>query len=410
MRMLENEDCTTILSLAKTSVDGKTRLGQCADMLPMTLRFAVSISVDEKTGIKVISCSEPAIPEGKGGPLAWDPAAKLYPASFLSSCGVAASQNLRGALHAAEGDPDVTLYSLAGKVLQSARTAKEAIEMAEKIAQTGGVRVGAGGSKIYADKDEAYMIEGYGPGDYAITGPMKDLSFAHANTIIAPSIKHLERSWPSGIRRMQRAQELLDQRGCYCESIPWAGGQITTPYFFRILRDHKYGFDATYSRDDRGNISWWGCGGRTAYAMVNEISEDYPDLLSIWWATPNFPPLSPFIPFFTGVTNIPPTFAVGAANETEVFQKLVNTVRYNLGWLDEVQEFWEAFDGQTVREVFYLTRKARELAKAGDRKGTVELLYKFTSGKCELAVTYAKALMEKISENQISVKVDVFHV
>ena len=133
-----------------------------------------------------------------------------------------------------------------------------------------------------------------------------------ANYNIDPAMQQLE-GRPSGMNRAARAQELIDERA----------GSITTPYLFSVLRDRDlYPFDSTLSYDNRGNVAVWCYGGRTNYCHFEEISADYPDFLSVLWITPNFPVTSPFLPFFIGLEEVPPSFADADTNQTEVFQEL----------------------------------------------------------------------------------------
>lgn len=386
--------CTTILAIGKAAKDGETLSGQVEELFSMTPKFAVDISLNEKTGIKLIGPSEPP----------W-----ICPAlHYLNSCGVALQSNSRSTKYPEQTDIQKSLYGREGmRILQEAHTAKEAKEIAEEIAQTGGCQPwlpGAsfgGGSRTFADKDEAYIVEGFGPGKYAIVGPMRDTAFAHANYIISPQLKPVE-AVPVGVRRAKRAQELLDQRLETMPSVasPTGAGSLTQAYLFRILRDHQYGFDQTYAYDDRGNISGWGYATTNQFAVVSAISADYPDLLSTWWSTPNFAPFSPFIPFFIGINQVPPTFAAGKTNKTAIFAELVTAIGYNLSYADKVQQFWEAFEFQTLREMFYpwsgVVANVKTLMKAGDRKKAEDLLYEFTNNKCELALTYATELTEKV--------------
>ena len=389
--------CTIFSSVGKNTADGNARLGQTNDGgQPMT-RFAVGIFVNEKTGVKVIGAVNPLDSKKL---ISWSVG---YPYR-LNSAGVALTSAGRSAAFPPKGDGDKTIYGRDGnEIIQTARTAKEAIDLAEKVAKTGGVRIGSGGSRTYVDKNEAYLLEGYGPGEYAIIGPMKDVSYAHANTIVSPKLKHLE-AYPMGFLRAKRAQELLDKRNWYSDSTPWREGQITSPYLFRCLRDHKTGLDQTYLWDNTGNISNWGYDQISRWAYVCEISATHPDLLSIYWTTPNFPPFSPFIPFFIGLNKVPPAFEAGPANKTDVFQNLIRAIGYNMEAADKVQAFWEAFEIETIREMRYVINNAKALVKAGDMKGAEAQLYEFTNSKCELAVTYAQRLFDKVSEGTVNLE------
>ena len=98
-----------------------------------------------------------------------------------------------------------------------------------------------------------------------------------------------------------------------------------------------------------------------------------------------------------------PRFAVGKTNRTAIFHELVTAIGYNLSYADKVQQFWEAFEFQTLREMFYpwggVLAEAKTSMKAGDRGKAEDLLYEFTSKKCELALTYAAELTEKVKSD-----------
>ena len=119
-------------------------------------------------------------------------------------------------------------------------------------------------------------------------------------------------------------------------------------------------------------------------------------MLSIYWSTPHFPALGPFLPFFIGLTRIPPAFAEGETNQSDVFRELFNAVLYKTNYADDLQRFWESFDLQTVSELMLLESDVKTLAGRGDRKGAEAVLHNFSNGKCELAVTYAKQLLDVI--------------
>ena len=145
------EGCTAILSVGKASDGDITLSGQNQDVWPMVPSFAITLRVNQETGIKVIGIGTPSTINKE----LW----------FLNSHGVTFQSNARSVYKPGKGDVHKTLYGQAGcEILQKVRTAKEAIDLAEKIAQTTGVRTGGGGTRTFADKKEAYLIEGSGPG------------------------------------------------------------------------------------------------------------------------------------------------------------------------------------------------------------------------------------------------------
>ena len=76
---------------------------------------------------------------------------------------------------------------------------------------------------------------------------------------------------------------------------------------------------------------------------------------------------------------------------------------------DEVQEFWESFEDQALREIWHLRKDVISLLKDGDEKGAEKMLYDFVNDKCELAVEYAQELTKAVNAHGlIKVKVAPF--
>jgi len=277
-----------------------------------------------------------------------------------------------------EDYPDVKVRSSAW-ILERATSAKEAVEM---------------------------QIEGLPPGTYNVLGPLTDTALGHANTFIfKPFLKYSTDPLYS-LNRQERVQELLDLRrdeqfNNYT--------QITALYAFEIFRDRQYEEEYSRMHENRGNISRFTEDSGTHHAVLNELPSEHRDLLSIHWVALNYPPISPFMPFYIGLPEIPPTFAKGPENEVNVFQELFNAVCYKMDYMDDVQKFWEAFEFQTVREKREIEKEVRQLADEGCREEAQSVLYDFVNKKCELAVAYAKDLTKLIVNGMAinEIKIDV---
>lgn len=367
------KDCTTAIAVGEATADGRTRVCQSRD-LGCKSELIVRMTVDDETGIKVIG--------------------------MLNSEGVGAAGNGIGCVSGAQCDSDTYIDKDSGYrldhgyikedypdychdypwlarsyILRKAHSAEEALELA---------------------------TDGLPPGSWEITGPIEDAAFGAANAFIGPYLWPLRRNPADRDKsvRGERAQQLLDERL----------GAITTPWMFRIMRDHDlYEYDLTVRSDSAGHIarrSYRKFNGGTCYCFVNEIHPKYTDMLSVYWTTINWPLISPFLPFFIGLPAIPPPVTEGDANKTVVFQELLNAVAYNMDVLPKVQQFWESFEFETLREIGYLETKVIALVDADDRESAEQLLYDFCNGKVELAITYAEMLTKKVIEDSL-IKVDV---
>jgi len=372
------DECTTVIALGIATVDGNTRTGQTSDGLASATGLkptrVVSITVDEGTGIKSI-----------GG--------------ALNDQGVTAQHNGRRPLPGMKGRSDTwpdmneayiveyafvradnpdAYWSSSRKALAAAHTAKEAVD-------------------IY--------VAGLPEGSYYIIGPLKNQAYGHANAYIAPELLSSQIDATYSRNRGQRAHDLLQERNSWrnaTESAVW--GEISSLYLFGILRTHdtQWGFDSTWTfyYEESGNICRWGHDAISSIGTVSEVNAEYPDMLSIYWCSPSFPAFCPFLPFFIGQDEIPPAFADGNANESDIFRELFSAVSYKMDYADDVQGFWESFDHQTVSELMFFYRDVKALLDDGDVKGAKQLLYNFSNAKSELAISYAKELVKLIVEGR----------
>ncbi|MBN1543292.1 hypothetical protein JW992_14215 [candidate division KSB1 bacterium] len=389
--------CTGLIAAGNVTESGHTLVGQNWDALPYPQIFGLRMTLDPETGIKVI----------------WD--ARFRKVPRLNSAGVLHTQNYRSCRDCwtAETGNKKTLYGKPGdEIMSKARSAEEAVALARAIADSQGVRSSAGGAKVYADADGVYMIEGHAPGVYEILGPWRNVAIAHSNAYLSAKMKEKTEYWPAGVNRMLRAQELLDARANANTIMGLPGGNISSQYFMSILRDHVDGFNWVNGYGSDGNnrsIANWGSRGRTVFAIFGELPPEHRDVLSILWSTPNYPPFSPFLPFFIGLSKIPDSFAVGEKNQTRVFVELVNVLRYNLDYTEAVEKFWRAFDDETVRQLSIIRREVIQALASDDRSAATRILDTYVDDRCLQAVDYARALTEEInSRGLIRVQTRVF--
>jgi len=365
---------------------GPTISGQTVDVSYTTRPHYVGMEVNEETGIKNIGTGDYGKLSGDlvyrvnshGVSELWLAMGRIPGANAEGKAFVDADEGYIVELaYMVKDYPDVNIKSF-NWILERATSAKEAVKL---------------------------LTEGLPKEIYNVFGPLTDIAYAQSNTLIyKPFIKYLADPLYS-LNRQERIQELLDRR----RDEQGKNKQVNALYAFSILRDRQYKEEYSRSSDNRGNISRFAYAGGTQSAGLNELPSKHPELLSIHWRTLNYPPTSPFLPFYIGLPEIPPTFAQGPDNEVNVFNELFNAVSYKMDYMDDVQKFWEAFEFQTVREKPEIESEVIQLADKGNKEGAQSILYDFVNKKCELAVAYAKELTKLIVEGRAinEIRVDV---
>lgn len=369
-------------SVGNCSCDGRTRTAQTHDRFPAaslaveSATRALDIRLDPQTGLRVLGDVRPP-PRGFDG--------------WLNSAGVARNCTLRCPrpsvdASCAHGFGDARQYLLleyamprtpdrssvgpepedGSRVLFAARSADEAITM------------------LTSNLPRSRLV---------MQRPVHDGPTAFGNAFVSRHLRRHER-YPWGVARARRAREMLASRAASTAGAPFDCDGITTPFLFRVLRDHGLGFDLSYAYDDRGNISTLSYGHRTVFAEVCEIDEQ-PDLLGLLWATPSFPPTSPFLPFFMGLPEIPAPFGPGPENATGVFAALLAQVQDDPERIDAIQRFWEGFEHRVLTELMKLRRGVTAACESGDRSRAADMLLAFTADCCGNAVRLARRLLER---------------
>jgi len=402
--MEEGMGCTLVCAVGRSAADGRSVVGQTADLNSTHPYTAMNTSLNQETGIKTIgdAVTKDLVGEVYDPPLTY---------GWLNNRGVSYQMQALYSRNPVSGVAftytdsreawTVEVFGYKGKtadvtaILETATTAKEAVDLMVALLEGQELEDGT---------------------NYGITGPLRDRSYARGNLVRDPRLRLAQEKIPRGIIRQKRAEELLAARDWFNDAIPYAASQLEVGYFFSITRDHINSWEVqrSYASNDTGDLSRWAYSGSTCWANVTEIDSESPDLLSIYWRTPNVPAFGPFIPFFIGLTEIPPAFAPGPQNQSGLFQELLNALNYNLDWADETQRFWESFDTETLRQVYDrpgVVTTCRQLVTADKRDDAQALLNAFVRQRLERAVTYARAIIARLNEEGlVKVNSDVFDV
>jgi len=395
--------CTGFTVVGKAAIDGKTRMGQNNDGTPFDYGNwkSVNLVVNPETGIKALYEH-------------WGNMNFQTIRYYLNNCGVAMD-------HLARPGPANTIHESAsfadkdaGYLVEVGYSPEEypGIERSfadwiDQVRKRGLLAAEYGSGGIYASNILEYAhtakeavdlaIEGLPEGTYGVV-EIKDAALGHSNHYMYDPYHPWNAGRDDSMARAARCQELLDLRP----------GTVTTPYLFTILRDTKpliatqHGSKYTYP-SGLTSICRVGYQSESRFSRVSEIHPKYTSLLSVHWMNPCHPATSPYIPFYIGITKVPPTFAHGPHNQTPVFRELFTILLYKPDYADDVQRFWEAFEQQTLREMLQLERDVAALADAGQTAKAEDLLNRFVNKKCELAVKYAKELT-RIINSGLSIK------
>lgn len=271
--------------------------------------------------------------------------------------------------------------------IETAGDGKGAVAAVEKAIGKG-FAYGAGGCGIlFNDPNESWYMELSGH-HWGTKGPIRDDIFSASNYYQVPEMAKYEAASAvfkeKTIGRQQRALFLLEG----------VKGEVTIPMMFRFSRDQKLPPDKAFQYDNRivCNEGWetWSVSG-------NLIIPDskYPDILSVAWFAINRPNISPYIPFYIGITELPKLFEHEGASET--FNKLRTLVDENPKYRKLVARVWTNFEYQEVTETVNLERKIVSLVKAGDKGAAQVLLNNFLKSKCDEAISIVNQLIKKIS-------------
>jgi hypothetical protein len=266
---------------------------------------------------------------------------------------------------------------------------------------------------MIVDAKEGYLLEQvnfiYGdPENHNIIGPMTDNVFASANFFVSERLKAYEAGIGLGYTRAKRLWEMLIDR--QYDSITmqpsdpfFAGSGISLPYFMSCFRDHgslplKEGRMSGYVPEERGQgaLCIHGISDYTNHAFIGVARADHTELFSCEWMTPNQPCISPFLPLYIGINDVPE--ALGTSEAFNLFEELRLAVEYHPEYRVEVTDYWKVFEIQTIEKSYGVEREAGKLSDAGKEEEARKLLTKFCEDTCNDALAVAQDMLKHLNK------------
>jgi hypothetical protein len=274
-------------------------------------------------------------------------------------------------------------------------------------------------ARLMIDTREGYFIEGANwiyndPSNHTVHGPMSNQVFACANFFISAKLKeHAEAGVGLGYNRAKRAWQLLIDRqfDCCAQEIwtgervnqPFYGSGITLPYLMSILRDHgnlppEEARMSRYLPEERGKetICCHELMVHTKCATICHCVEEHPELLSCLWQTFGEPCLSPFVPVYIGVKEVPAEITGEANPVARVFEELRLALDYHPEFRQKIKDYWTTFEVHSVEESVRLEKEILALAGAGDTDGARVKLTEFVNKKLAEAVVHGRQWLDEL--------------
>jgi hypothetical protein len=290
---------------------------------------------------------------------------------------------------------------------------------------------------LVVDTREGYCLEGanfvYGDrANHAIHGPMTDQVFVSANFFISRRLKTMaEEGIGAGYTRAGRLWQLLIDRQYDCVTMqpsrpantgdkmpPFVrGGGITPAYFMQCLRDHgninpREGKNSCYVPEERGQgaLCCHGLWEYTTNAYFGISRTEYTDLFTCEWITPNQPCISPFLPIYIGINELPRSWSTSEGFDH--FERLRAQMDFHPEYRDRITEYWTGFEIRTIEESTLAEARADKLADAGDKNGARTVLTEFVTEKSNEAMTDCQTMLDFLDDLPILEKFqrkDVIH-
>ena len=130
----------------------------------------------------------------------------------------------------------------------------------------------------------------------------------------------------------------------------------------------------------------------TTNAYVGITRTEYTDLFTCEWITPGQPCISPFLPVYIGINEVPK--ALGTTEANELFGKLRAQMDYHPEYRDDITEYWTGFEIRTIEESTLAEAKAAQLVDEGDKNGARIVLTEFVSRKCDEAMKACQQMLD----------------
>ena len=293
------------------------------------------------------------------------------------------------------------------ELLSQADSARKYVDLwSENVTRYGTGLPNGAGARLIVDPKEGYLLEAanwvYGnPANHAIHGPMTDQVFVHANFFIDKALKKVETGVGMGYNRAKRLWHLLIDR--QYDSAMTANPGISLPYFMSCFKDHG-NVSPEDGRLNQGGLSEeagnfticrHGLGLYSAHAHICAIPADHTDLFSCLWLTFGQPCLSPFLPIYIGINEVPEALRTNAA--AKIFEQLRLAVEYHPEYRQEITHFWKIFEIQSVEESLALELDTAVLADNGKLSEARKRLTDFVEKTSSQALSVASQLLTDIT-------------
>jgi hypothetical protein len=269
--------------------------------------------------------------------------------------------------------------------------------------------------RTIVDPREGYYIEGINfvfgdPRNHAIHGPMTDQIFAAGNFLVTERFKQYEMGIGAGYNRAKRIWQMLIDRQYDCavmstSSAPGSGFSpgigITLPYFMSVWRDHgnispEEQSISCYVPEERGalTVCCHGAAHRTAKGFLSVSVQNHTHLLCCMWMTFGQPCISPFLPFYIGINEVPKIASMRANPLAQLFENLRIAVEYHPEYRSEITRYFTIFEKQTIDQSEEIEADIHQLADNGKETEARTRLTEFVARKCNEALSVGTKWLE----------------
>jgi hypothetical protein len=298
------------------------------------------------------------------------------------------------------------------ELLKTSGSAREYVQKWEENFTRYGYTSNVG--RTIVDPMEGYYIEGvnfvYGdPKNHAVHGPMTDQVFAAGNFLVTERFKQYEMGIGAGYNRAKRIWQMLIDRQYDCAVMSSAKTPegyessigITLAYFMSVWRDHgnispEEQRNSCYVPEERGalTVCCHGSAHRTAKCVISLSVERHTNLLSCMWMTFGQPCISPFLPFYIGINEVPQIASTRANPLARVFENLRKAIEYRPEYRAEITRYFTVFEQQTIDQTELLEVDVHKLAESGRDTEARAQLTQFVTNKCNEAMSMGSLWIE----------------
>lgn len=301
-------------------------------------------------------------------------------------------------------DPSKQVF---GSLMKESNSAKEFVEKwGGNLTKYGGAM--GGGGKFIIDPNEGYLVEYANwvydnPENHHIFGPMTDQIFVASNFYISEKLAPYQAGIGLGYNRSKRLWQLLVDRQ-FESPTEGPGMGITLPYFMNCFRDHgnvspeQQQKTSNYASEGDGSLSVCihGLTALSGHGVVLLSNKKSTDLISCMWWTFTQPCISPFLPFYIGINELPTDVTTG--NCAKVFERLRIAVDLHPDYRDRITEYWTRFDLNTIEEAnslqFQVAMTASDAVRINDARA---ILTDFVGRKVTQAMSAATQLIDQLN-------------